>query len=105
MCLGKNIVELSSKSYLENDNLNAPHCNFDDLLSCSDGLIFLSVFGLVLSVVGAFYYIRIVKLMYFDEPKTIVKKSFSKGLSFTNTICLIFIISLSLSIFNFSIRF
>ena len=58
-----------------------------------NGLIFLSVFGLLLSVVGAFYYIRIVKLMYFDEPKTIVKKSFSKSLSFTNTICLIFIIS------------
>jgi len=58
-----------------------------------NGLIFLSVFGLLLSVVGAFYYIRIVKLMYFDETKTIVKKSFSKGLSFTNTICLIFIIS------------
>ena len=31
--------------------------------------------------------------MYIDETKTIVKKSFSKGLSFTNTICLIFIIS------------
>ena len=31
--------------------------------------------------------------MYFDEPKTIVKKSISKSQSFTNTICLIFIIS------------
>ena len=28
-----NIVELSSKSYLENDNLSDPHCNFEDLLS------------------------------------------------------------------------
>ena len=33
--------------------------------------------------------------MYFDETKTIVKKSFSKGLSFTSTICLIFIITIA----------
>jgi NADH-quinone oxidoreductase subunit N len=28
----------------------------------------LAVIGVVTSVVGAYYYIRIVKLMYFDEP-------------------------------------
>jgi len=31
-------------------------------------LFVLAVIGVVTSVVGAFYYIRIVKLMYFDEP-------------------------------------
>jgi NADH-quinone oxidoreductase subunit L len=32
------------------------------------GLIPLAVIGVLASVVGAFYYLRIVKLMYFDEP-------------------------------------
>jgi NADH-quinone oxidoreductase subunit N len=29
----------------------------------------LAVIGLLASVVGAYYYIRVVKVMYFDEPK------------------------------------
>lgn len=33
------------------------------------GLYTLSVIGVVTSVIGAFYYLRIVKVMYFDEPK------------------------------------
>ena len=33
------------------------------------GLPVLAVIGVLASVVGAFYYLRIVKLMYFDEPK------------------------------------
>ena len=35
------------------------------------GLFPLAVFGVVMSVVGAFYYLRIIKIMYFedtDEP-------------------------------------
>ena len=32
------------------------------------GLTWFAVIGVVLSVVGAYYYLRIVKLMYFDEP-------------------------------------
>jgi NADH-quinone oxidoreductase subunit N len=32
-------------------------------------LVTLAVIGVVTSVVGAFYYIRIVKVMYFDEPR------------------------------------
>ncbi len=32
------------------------------------GLIWLAVVGIVFAVVGAFYYLRVVKLMYFDEP-------------------------------------
>ena len=30
--------------------------------------IWLAVFAVLLSLIGAFYYLRIVKLMYFDEP-------------------------------------
>jgi NADH-quinone oxidoreductase subunit N len=34
------------------------------------GLVTLSVIGVLTSVVGAFYYLTIVKVMYFDEPLT-----------------------------------
>ena len=33
------------------------------------GLVVLAVIGVVTSVVGAYYYLRIVRIMYFDEPK------------------------------------
>jgi NADH-quinone oxidoreductase subunit N len=33
------------------------------------GLLWLVVFAVLMAVIGAFYYLRIVKLMYFDEPK------------------------------------
>ena len=38
------------------------------LAAIEAGLYVLTVVGLLTSVVGAFYYLRIVKLMYFDEP-------------------------------------
>ena len=31
-------------------------------------LYLLAVIGMIATVVGAYYYLRIVKLMYFDEP-------------------------------------
>jgi NADH-quinone oxidoreductase subunit N len=34
------------------------------------GLMWLAISAVVFSVVGAFYYLRVVKLMYFDEPVT-----------------------------------
>jgi NADH-quinone oxidoreductase subunit N len=34
-----------------------------------EGLWPLAVFGVLASVVGAYYYVRIVKVMFFDEPK------------------------------------
>jgi len=32
------------------------------------GQVWLAVFAVMLSLIGAFYYLRVVKLMYFDEP-------------------------------------
>ena len=32
-------------------------------------MVFLAVVGIIASVISAFYYLRIVKIMYFDEPK------------------------------------
>ena len=36
----------------------------------------LAIVGLVTTVVSAFYYIRIIKVMYFDEPKKPFEKFF-----------------------------
>jgi NADH-quinone oxidoreductase subunit N len=33
------------------------------------GQLWLAVVAVVLSLIGAFYYLRIIKLMYFDEPQ------------------------------------
>ena len=49
----KNIIELSSKSYLDNNNLNVPHCNFDDLIANNDGIIVLS--GTINCLVGKLF--------------------------------------------------
>ena len=38
----KNIIKLSSKSYLENSETTDPHCELDDLLNNSDGIIILT---------------------------------------------------------------
>jgi NADH-quinone oxidoreductase subunit N len=32
-------------------------------------MIWLAIVGVIFSVIGAFYYLRIVKLMYFDKPQ------------------------------------
>jgi len=39
------------------------------LAAIQSGLYVLAVIGVLASVVGAYYYLRIIKLMYFDEPK------------------------------------
>ncbi len=38
----KSIIELSSKSYLGNDNLTSPHCKIEDLVKLGKGIIVLS---------------------------------------------------------------
>ncbi len=46
----KNIIELSSKAYLEIANTDDPHCSIDDLIKYSDGIIVLS--GAVNNLIG-----------------------------------------------------
>ena len=57
------------------------------------GYIKTAVFAVVMSLIGAFYYIRIVKTMYFDEPvKTLVPAEtclLSRSVLLVNTILLI----------------
>jgi NADH-quinone oxidoreductase subunit N len=38
------------------------------LAAIKAGLFTLAVLGVLLSVVGAYYYLAIIKIMYFDEP-------------------------------------
>jgi NADH-quinone oxidoreductase subunit N len=41
------------------------------LISSGQGVhIALAVFAVMMSLIGAFYYLRVVKVMYFDEPIT-----------------------------------
>lgn len=44
------------------------------LAAIQSGLIALAIIGVLTSVVGCFYYIRIVKIMYFDEPAEAFEK-------------------------------
>ena len=63
------------------------------------GLVALAVIGVVTSVVGAFYYVRIVKLMYFDEAADTFDVPIGKGVGVvmgaTAVITLLFFIALS----------
>ncbi|MEL0211911.1 MAG: NADH-quinone oxidoreductase subunit N, partial [Novosphingobium sp.] len=36
-------------------------------------MIVLAAIGIAASVIGAFYYLKVVKVMYFDEPADVVK--------------------------------
>jgi NADH-quinone oxidoreductase subunit N len=48
------------------------------LMASGQGLyIALAVFAVVMSLIGAFYYLRVVKVMYFDAPLTATRVSAS----------------------------
>jgi len=38
------------------------------MAAVNEGLYLLAIIGVLTSVIGAFYYLRIIKIMYFDEP-------------------------------------
>ncbi len=50
------------------------------------GLYYLAIIGVLASVVGAFYYIRIIKIMYFDEPSEPLSLPIGKELGFLMTV-------------------
>ena len=57
------------------------------------GQIWLAVVAVVFSLIGAFYYLRIVKLMYFDEPKDLAAAPRTGGAGYalsTNGLALLF---------------
>jgi NADH-quinone oxidoreductase subunit N len=65
------------------------------------GLVWLAIIAVVFSVIGAFYYIRVVKLMYFDEPVT--EAPIEAPVDFRAVISLNGVIMLGLGIFSGSL--
>ena len=65
------------------------------LAAVQANLYWLAVIGVVSSVVGAFYYLRIVKIMYFDEPEGAfepVPAELSTVLGISGVLMLIFVV-------------
>jgi len=48
------------------------------LAAIEAGLYTLAIIGVLASVVGAFYYLRIIKIMYFDEPAEVFDRSMGR---------------------------
>ncbi len=65
------------------------------------GLFWLAIIAVVFSVIGAFYYIRVVKLMYFDEPVT--EAAIEAPVDFRAAMSLNGIMMLGLGIFSSSL--
>ncbi len=63
------------------------------------GLVALAIIGVVTSVFGAFYYLRIVKVMYFDETVEPLEQPIGKGvgavMAITAVVTVVFFIGLS----------
>lgn len=61
----------------------------------SNGFIATAVFAVIMSLIGAFYYIRVVKAMYFDEPVKTIEVAdacvLSRSVLLVNTVLLILI--------------
>tara|TARA_B100000579_G_scaffold202441_1_gene165547 strand:- start:321 stop:722 length:402 start_codon:yes stop_codon:yes gene_type:complete len=55
-------------------------------------MYFLAVIGLLSTVVAAFYYLRIIKIIYFDPEKEMYEKNHPMGLKLTLILSTIFII-------------
>ena len=58
-------------------------------------LYVLAVIGVLTSVVGAYYYLRLVKVMYFDEPKPAFEKA-DLGVRTVLLVSALFVMALSL---------
>jgi NADH-quinone oxidoreductase subunit N len=47
------------------------------------GYFYLAIFAVIMSLIGAFYYLRVIKVMYFDSPITVSAVSASPDVRFT----------------------
>jgi NADH-quinone oxidoreductase subunit N len=60
------------------------------------GLYILAIIGVVTSVVGAFYYLRIIKVMYFDDPIDALDSNIGRDMTFvigvTSVIVILFFV-------------
>ena len=55
----KNLIKLSSKSYLENPESTDPHCDLNDLVNNSEGIIVLT--GSIKCMIGSLFNIGLLK--------------------------------------------
>ncbi len=65
------------------------------------GMVWLAIVAVVFSVIGAFYYLRVVKLMYFDEPQT--ETMIAAPVDFRAVLSLNGVLMLGLGIFSSSL--
>ena len=65
------------------------------------GMLPLAIMAVVFSVIGAFYYLRVVKLMYFDEPET--DQRVEAPIDFSAAISLNGVLMLGLGLFSSSL--
>ncbi len=65
------------------------------------GLSWLAIVAVVFSVIGAFYYLRVIKLMYFDEPQT--EAAIAAPVDFRAVLSLNGVLMLGLGIFSSSL--
>lgn len=65
------------------------------------GMLPLAIMAVVFSVIGAFYYLRVVKLMYFDEPET--DQRIEAPIDFSAAISLNGVLMLGLGLFSSSL--
>jgi NADH-quinone oxidoreductase subunit N len=56
------------------------------------GLVWFAVVGVILSVIGAYYYLRIVKILYFDEPTAAFDPAPSLAVSSVAALCAILLL-------------
>jgi NADH-quinone oxidoreductase subunit N len=67
------------------------------MAAIDQGFVTLAVIGVLTSVVGAFYYLKIIKVMYFDEPVEVLDRGVSRGVSFV-----MFVNALLILVFTFA---
>lgn len=53
----------------------------------SAGLYGLAVIGVAFSVIAAYYYLKVIKVMYFDEARTPFDKDMSSGMRLVLVVC------------------
>jgi len=58
----------------------------------AQSMYYLAIIGLLSTVIAAFYYLRLVKVMYFDSEKEKYDSDYSMGLKFTLTLSTILIL-------------
>ncbi len=71
----QNIIELSSKAYLENHNNDEPHCSIDDLIKYNEGIILLS--GSINNLIGKLFNKGLFEDL--DELVTILNRKFKEN--------------------------